>query len=371
MSSLSKASVLLTLLSGLFFGQCRLAGAEKELTAMKSCSELSIALLADLSGNNAQNGEACRRGYETARALVAPDDRLATKHIRFIFGDHRGQSTTAVSEYRRMVNTEGAIAVISNRGTVGMALNALSKTDKIPFLGVMGQKGLTEDNPYSLRFWLSPRREGQALARVAQALGKKHAAILVVEDDITLSVREEFEQEFRKLGGQIVFSESFSQDTVDFSPLVTKMKRAKADVIFADTLVGQLGGLIKRLREQGLKQQIISNVWLSFPEVIKQAGAENIQGSRYVSVDSAKPIFQNYARKHWGELETTDVMYGCYAALATLLEVLKAQPNICDQFSLASALQSLKQVPLPDGPLKFENREAQFDLLVKETKARP
>jgi branched-chain amino acid transport system substrate-binding protein len=324
--------------------------------------KLRIGAMAELTGPGALNGEACLLGYKIAEDLFRKESPEISENLEIIIGDHRREQRQAISEFQRF-NELSVLAVVANHGIIGVAINPISKLKKIPIFGVMGHESFVQDNPYAYRIIATPKQEGGGLAEQAYKDGARKAAILVLEDDYILAIAKNFEARFKELGGKVVYKDFFEEKFSDFGTIATKIRNSKADVIAMTLGFQQFGPALKRLREQGAKQPIYSNYWLSYPQVIESAGIANVENSVFITERSDYTAFlEGYERLAPREYFRSGVVFRCYSALASSLAVLNKNPEIADREDYIRTLENLKELDLPDQNLLFKNREAQFDM---------
>ena len=253
-------------------------------------TQLSIGLLTELSGTEAPNGRACRLGYDVA-ARIFDGSAQMQKRVRLVYGDHRADPATALSEFKRLVEFEGISVILANRGPIGMALDPATKKEQIPFIGIVGHVNFIENNPYGFRVWVPMEQDGLALAETVVRMGYRRAAIVALHDDYILAMVAAFRRNFARLGGAVTYFDTIDRTMNDFSSVVSKLKTTNPDVIFANGEISQLGLLVRKIREQKLPQQIVSNFWLSYADVVQSAGIENIEGATFVGLDLRRPVF--------------------------------------------------------------------------------
>lgn len=323
--------------------------------------EFKIGLLAEFSGPSSINGLNCSQGYELARRTFAPDNKIGDVNLTFLHGDTKGEALTGVNEFKKLVEIEHAIAAISNRSQIGMALNPISKQKRVPLLGVVGHSEFVNGNPYAFRFWPSAKIEAPVLAAKIVELKKKKLAIVTTEDEWTISFTKSFVEEYQSRGAEIVFQETVTGDPSEFPSLITKMKRSNPDALFMNLTVAQLGIMIKKIREQGMTQQIFSNYWSGSKDVLEVAGKET-EGLIFDAPKTTWKRFSQHLKEYFDQQNPSGVTYGCYAALSTLIQTFAAHPEIHDSESLYKALLDTKSVKLLDGELQIKEREAQIEI---------
>lgn len=315
--------------------------------------------LAELTGPGAMNGAACQSGYKAAFELFKNDHPEIAKRVEIIYGDHRRDQKAAISEFQRLSDL-GVWGVACNHSIVGVAINPLSKRDRIPLFGVMGHESFVSDNPYAFRAIPTPVEEGGGLAQMAYQRGARNAAILLLEDDYILAIGSAFEREFVRLGGRIVYKDSYSESLSDFNSIAARIRNSKPDMIAMTLGFQQFGPAIRRLREQGVRAPIYANYWLSYPQVVQTAGAENVEGSVFVTERSDFPRFVTTHQAIAPDSFRSGVVFRCYTALATALSGLS--DDTATKESFLNTLASLHEIPLADGPLSIVEREIKFEL---------
>ncbi|MBN8548690.1 MAG: ABC transporter substrate-binding protein [Deltaproteobacteria bacterium] len=321
--------------------------------------------MAELSGPFASVGEDCRRGYEIAKAAFTDNGIVGNYKVNLVYGDHQRDAKLGVTEYNRLLNQARAIAIVSNASSVVMAINPMSAARGLPLIGSSAHPQFIKNNPYGFRFWLNADVEGGALAQKAIEMGKKSAAIITLEEDYPLAVSNGFVPVFEKLGGTIVANEHVLKTDVDYAGIIARLRAKPSDLVFVNVIGDQLPVLLKKLREQGIKQQIFSTFSMSKKEYLDVAGHENVEGIIYLEINGEKPKFTQKLFEVSGTRLATGLNYTCYAGLAFVLEALKQNPNVFTSADLFATLQKIDGINLLDGTLYMKEREAQLEYLFR------
>jgi ABC-type branched-subunit amino acid transport system substrate-binding protein len=324
-------------------------------------STIRIGALAELTGPGAMNGAACQTGYRVAESLFREQYPQIAAHVEVIYGDHRREQKTAISEFQRLLHL-GVWAVAANHGNIGVAINPLSRQTQTPLFGVMGHADFVQTNPYAVRVIPTPLQEGGGLARNAFASGARRAAILVLEDDYILAVAAAFEKQFKELGGTIVYRDYIPEATTDFSTIGTRIRASHPEIIAMTLGFQQFGPAIRRLREQGVTQPIYANYWLSYPSIIADAGgAGHLEGSVYITEQSDFPVFLERYQKLATQEFRAGVVFRCYTALGSALSLLGEHPELTSKREYSALIGNLSQLKLPDREISIKNREVAFE----------
>ncbi len=321
---------------------------------------IAIGLMADLSGPSSANGEDCRRGFEVARRAFSQHNLVGKHTVRFIYSDHQGDAKTGLTEFNRLVDSEKVWAVATNRSQVGMALNSVSQRKQIPLLGTVGHSEFVAKNPYAWRFFPSARLEGEALATWALKKGKRRAAIISLEDEWMKSLADSFQSSFTTLGGDIVFREDTPQGS-DISSLVSRLTLSRPDILVVNFAINESGQVLRRIREQGLTQPILTNVWAAKPEAIASA-AGAAEGIVFAEPDLRLPKFISTLREAFHDETATAVTFSCYASLTAALQAIKTLESQATRQDFEMSLRALKRVSLLDADIDIIDREVRYKL---------
>lgn len=322
--------------------------------------EVSIGLLAELSGPFSSIGEDCRRGYKVAFTSLTDSGRIGQYIVKPLYGDHQRDPKIGLAEFNRFVE-QHVLAIASNSSGVVMALNPSSRGKSLPLLGISAHPKFVSGNDSGYRFWLNARVEGAGLATRAIQSGYRSAAMLTLEDDYPLAVTDGFRDEFKKRGGEVTFDDRILKTETEFTSLAVRIRKTKPDVLFINIVGDQLPLVIRKFREQQLSQPILATFSLGKSEYIESAGKANVEGATFLDIDGQKPKFAARLKDAYGVTLPTGLHYTCYAAVGFFLEALRANPNIRTSADLDATMKGIQTISLLDGAMAIAGREAQFD----------
>ena len=334
-----------------------LAGA----TAQADLPELRFGFINELSGPVASLGAVCTRGVELALKKHAPEDRINDTPVRIVFGDAKDDVNATLSEFKRLVDIEGVQAVAAIRSKSAMPINPLAEKRGIPVLGTVGSAEFLRTNRYALRIFAPPAKQAKFEASLAERLGKKRPALVLLDDEFPVSLGQNLAAELSLLGKTAVLSETVLPQEADFAAVITKLKRADPDIIYAHLLT-RTGLFVRKLRELGVRTQVVTWYWIQQPEQMAAAGNEALEGLVFTEIDSDKPRFRKaYEEAYPGE-QYNAAAYLCYVTAATVLEAARLPGATRTRESLRDAIVNIAEVPLYDDTIPFRNREIQFEL---------
>ena len=325
----------------------------------RSAERVKVGLIIAASGYAASLGSECRLGFEAARQT------FPFAGTDFVYGDSRSEGPAAVSEFKKMSATEHVAAVVTHQSQPTMQINPLSAALRLPLLGVIAQGDFLANNPCAFRFWPSAEAEAEALRPVFRARGIKRLALITVEDEYALSIRERLLRVLREEGGAAVFDERVLKSDADFRAIVPRVKSAAPEAIFVNAAIGQLVPLTRQIRALGLNQQIVGNAWFMTQEVAEMLGAEFLEGVIFARMDPDKRGFREKLKLVDPSALPTPMSYACFAAMAALHQALAASARPAASASLLHALAEIDEVALPDETLPMVDRALRFSMSAK------
>jgi branched-chain amino acid transport system substrate-binding protein len=113
------------------------------------------------------------------------------------------------------------------------------------------------------------------MANYSMQNGYKSAAILTqLGDDYSSGLGSYFKTAFTELGGTVVDEEQFQTNQTDFKAVLTNIKAANPDVIFAPSSITTAPLIIKQARELGITALIAAGDTWENSTIIENAGAD-------------------------------------------------------------------------------------------------
>jgi ABC-type branched-subunit amino acid transport system substrate-binding protein len=272
--------------------------------------------------------------------------------------------TTAISEFRKLIGVNRALGVFVQRSPVGMAINPISLSSSIPILGGVGDKRFAEGNKFAFQIWSKSDEEGGYLADIFKRRGFDTAAMVTTDDDWTSFVSDGFRQKFT-ISGKILMDEDVLPTDTDFKTILHRFKNLKPKVIFANLGLSQIGVFVKQAREQNIQIPIYSNFWASKKDVIESAGVKNLDGVRFVEMDTNYPTLKKEIFSKYGTTPSGSTLTAYIATLLINQAILSNTQLPQTPKELYERLLDQSEVKTPDGALPIKDRCVQFPLVEK------
>ena len=160
-------------------------------------------------------------------------------------------------------------------------------------------------------------------------LKARKIAILDDQETYGKGIADEFEKEFKKLGGTVVSHDGIPKGTQDFHAILTAIKAKNPDALFFGGVTTTGGGLVrKQMADVGLKLPYVGGDGIVEDEFLKVAGdsAEGSYGT-VASVNAEKlPDAQGFIKAYKAKYNSDTGAYSAnaYVAAKIIIDAVKA-----------------------------------------------
>ena len=211
--------------------------------------------------------------------------------VELVEVDNKSDKTEAVNAAQKLVSEKVSVVLGSYGSGVSIAAGQIFADAKIPAIGCScTNPQVTEGNDYYFRVCFIDPFQGTVMANYAFQNGAKSAAVITqLGDDYSSGLGSYFKDAFAKLGGSIVSEEQFQTNQTDFKAILTNIKAADPDIIFAPSSITTAPLIIKQARELGITATIAAGDTWENSTIIENAGkdAEGVVLSTFF--DEAEP----------------------------------------------------------------------------------
>ena len=187
--------------------------------------------------------------------------------------DNKSDKTEAVNAASKLVAEKVSVVLGSYGSGVSIAAGETFADAKIPAIGCScTNPQVTNGNPYYFRVCYLDPFQGKVMANYANDLGYKNAAVISqLGDDYSSGLASFFKDAFTSLGGTIVSDEKFQTNQTDFKAILTNIKKANPDFIFAPSSITTAPMIIQQARELGIEAKFAGGDTWENETVIKNA----------------------------------------------------------------------------------------------------
>ena len=298
--------------------------------------------------------------------------------IQLVEVDNKSDKTEAVTAAQKLVS-EGVVTVLGSYGSgVSIAAGDIFAEAGIPAIGCScTNPQVTSGNEWYFRTCFLDPFQGTVMANYAIQNGYQKAAVITqLGDDYSSGLGSFFKSAFEKLGGTIVAEEQFQTNQSDFKAILTNIKSANPDIIFAPSSITTAPLIIKQAREMGITAVIAAGDTWENATIIENAGAD-AEGTVFSTFyDEAAPAndeaaaFVDGFKAYLTSIGESDIIPAVsalgYDAYITAVQAIKDADSI-DPAAIKDALKNL-HVEGVTGDITFdENGDANKDMAYIKT----
>lgn len=269
MKKLTVCLLVLLLASSVLFAA---GGAEQKSGA----KEIVIGVFEPLTGENGGGGYQEVLGMRYANK-VYPTVKIngETYNVRLVEADNKSDKTEAVTAAQSLISSGASVILGSYGSGVSIAAGDIFLDNKVPAIGAScTNPQVTLGNDYYYRVCFLDPFQGTVMANFAWQEGAKKAAVITqLGDDYSSGLGNFFLRAFKELGGSVVSEQQFQTNTTDFKSILTNIKAANPDVIFAPSSIATAPLIIKQARELGITAKIMAGDTWENSSIIENAGA--------------------------------------------------------------------------------------------------
>lgn len=301
-----------------------------------SCTQevYKLGAVLPLTGNYHNYGEAIRNGVELAYEQINADPGYSTK-LELTIVDSESDPDKAKGLLEELYG-DGALAVIGG-ATSAEAMEMVSvadRYDRVLLSPSASSPDLTGASANFYRICPSDFRDGSKMATfVAQNLKLENVAIVAEEQPYASGIQGVFQEELRRLGGNIVEVIEYPPNTSDFAGLIERLMTLDIDGVYLAAYGEAIGSMIQELRRIGFKGKILTTHAFSSPAAIARAGdvAEGVFLTQTVfELDSDHAHVRKFVDAYelkYGERPDIFAAQG-YDSVVVLAEALKGKPAL-------------------------------------------
>lgn len=222
-----------------------------------------------------------------------------TYNIQLVEVDNQSDKTAAVTAAQSLISS-GVVAVLGSYGSgVSIAAGQTFADAQVPAIGAScTNPQVTLGNDFYFRTCFLDPFQGTVMASYAIEQGYKNAALISQNgDDYSTGLAAFFQQAFESMGGTIVANETYQTNESDFNAILTSIKAANPDCIFAPSSIASATLLLPQAQANGITAQIIASDTWENETIIAAAGsaAEGVALSTFFDEhDESNPVAKEF-----------------------------------------------------------------------------
>jgi branched-chain amino acid transport system substrate-binding protein len=345
-------------------------------TANSNSNEIVVGEYGSLTGTTATFGISTKNGIDMAVDEVNKAGGVLGKKIRMIIEDDQGKPEEAQTVVTKLINKDQVVAVLGEvASSRTMAAAPVAQQNGIPLITPSSTNPkVTQIGDYIFRVCFIDPFQGFVMAKFAtNTLKVKNIAILRdIKNDYSVGLADVFADNFKKMGGNIVANESYSEGDTDFSAQLTSIKARNPQAVFLPGYYTEVGLVVRQAKKLGLTVPFMGGDGWDSPKLI-EIGGDALNGSYYsnhFAVSDPDPAIQKFVAEYKARYnQTPDALAGlAYDAANILFDAMK-RANSTDGAKVRDAIASTKDFPGITGKITLDkDRNAVKPAVVLEVK---
>lgn len=352
------------------------------LTAFSGCGKeevkekppvIKIGVLLPLSGSKATFGEMEKNSFQLALKEINNAGGIKGKHLEFIYEDDMGKPDVGRTGMEKLIKQDKVPLVTGGySSSVTFAAARVAQKHRVPFLVNTGSVDrITEPEAYDLttndgdKFYIY--RLNPPVSEYAVSLNQflsqvvKPKSVFILNENTTFGSKatQTFSESCQEIGIEVKGTEAYAEGTVDFKPLLMKVKESGAELVYMTSYVRDAAMLMKQARELKLYPGLFvgNGAGYTMPAFKENAGiaSEKVLSStlwhQTLPIPGAKEYYDKYVAK-FGDRNPPDY-HGAeaYAAAYVIKDALTRAEGL-DSESIKKALGKT-DIMTAFGPVKF------------------
>ncbi|HKP73468.1 MAG TPA: ABC transporter substrate-binding protein [Pyrinomonadaceae bacterium] len=328
------------------------SGGGNERPRADDTGTIKVGVYADLSGRTSGVGQSIKNGVELAADEINKAGGVSGRRIELVVEDDKGSADQSAAAVAKLVGQDQVRAVVGGAAAQS-SLTAAPKAQeaKVPLITLASDDPkVTAAGDYIFRVAFLDSVQGEEMAKyAANNIKAKTAAILSEENsDYSRELAQSFEENFSRLGGQVVLKQSYAPTQQDFKGQLEAVRSANPDVIYIPGRYNEAGRIAKEARELEIKAVLLGADGWNDPQLF-QLGGDALDGayitSHYSADDPAQTVrdFTSAYKKRYGNAPDQTAARA-YDAMKVLADALK-RAGTSDAAKLRDAIAQTSKFP--------------------------
>jgi branched-chain amino acid transport system substrate-binding protein len=334
-------------------------------SSFAAAADFNLVIPLPLTGKQAKFGEMMKRSYEIAAEEINAKGGIKKGKLILSFEDSGAKPETARAIVEKLIDTKKQPIIVGEyTSACAKAVAAVAEERKTPYLVVASADDDITQKNYKYVF-----RQNQVNAHysdgvidfIKTVVKPKTMAILYESSAFGTSGAGAMAKDAEKAGVKVVLNEKYEAGSVDFKPLLSKVKAAQPDVIYMVSYVMDASLLMKQIKELRIDAKLFAGGAAGFaiPEFIDNAkdAAEYVITATLWAPQLKYPGGKEYAEKYKKLYKDYPSYHGAsaYSALYVTKDALERAKDWTPD-GIRAALKATN-ITTAFGPVKFEDKE--------------
>lgn len=318
-----------------------------------------------LTGQQGKFGEMMKRSYQMAAEEINAKGGIKKQKLVLSFEDSGAKPETARAIVEKLIDSKKQPIIVGEyTSACAKAVAAVAEERKTPYLVVASADDAITRQNYKYVFRQNAVNAHYAdgvISFLAQVVKPKTIAILYESSAFGTSGADAMVKDAEKLGIKVLLKERYESGSIDFKPILSKVKAARPDLIYMVSYVMDASLLMKQIKELRIDAKLFAGGAAGFaiPEFIDNAkdAAEYVISATLWTQQLKYPGAKEYAEKYNAKYKDYPSYHGAsaYSAIYVVKDALERAKDYSPE-KIRDALKTTN-ISTAFGPIKFENKE--------------
>lgn len=317
-----------------------------------SSDQIHVGEYGSLTGTTATFGQSTNNGIQMAVDEINKAGGLIGKTIKVFVEDDQSKPEEAATAVTKLINQNHVVAMLGEvSSSRSLAAAPICQGNKVPMISPSSTNPrVTQIGDYIFRVCFIDPFQGAVMAKfAANTLKVKRVAILVdVRNDYSVGLQTFFRDNFKKLGGEVVSEQSYSEGDSDFHAQLTQIRAANPEAIYVPGYYTEVGTISRQARELGITVPLMGGDGWDSPKLF-EIGGDALNGcyiSNHYSVDDPSPRIQKFVKEYKDRFkQSPDALAALGYDVAKILGDAIRRADSVEHSKLRDAIAATKDFP--------------------------
>lgn len=329
----------------------------------KELGEIKIGAILPLTGDAASWGAMGKEGIDLAIDDINHKGGIKSKKLRVIYEDTRAKPSQGVNAVQKLITVDKVTVIIGDIvSATTLAIAPVAEKNKVVILSpTASAPKISEAGDFIFRIWPSDIVEGTVIANFAyKDMNFRNIAILYINNDYGIALKDVFRKVFTTLGGQIATSIGYNPDEIDFRSHLSKINKTDPDAIYLVSYYKDAALVFNQAKEMGIKKQFLGSTALEEPKLLEICGnaADGViyPMSTGYNADSPEIVVQQFKKKFRAKYSKDPgfVAAQCYDAVKIIAWAIEKAGN--KGYKIQKVLSTLEGYKGITGETSFDEK---------------
>ncbi len=322
---------------------------------------IKVGIVLPLTGSEAAFGEIERNSFRMAEEEINAKGGVKGNKLELLFEDDTGKPEVARSAVEKLISRDKVPVLTGGySSSCTIAATGVAQQFKVPFMVTTGSADEITEKGYEYVFRLNPPASEYPTAVTSfltEVVKPKSAVILYENTSFGQSSSKSFEKILEANKIKLLLKEGYGANSVDFKPLLTRVKAMNPDLVYMVSYVMDAALLMRQSKELDINPVVFvgGGAGFTLPEFHENAkdAANFVYSATLWSESVPYPGARDYYDKYKARFKQATEYHGAeaYASLYVVADALRRAKSLSPK-DVRDALAAT-DMKTAFGPVKF------------------